>query len=75
MALALYQVLTPYALTVPTGDLTGAYPVSMVVPPGSLFAGDAASAVLLGLVGQKALASSAPGTSTPSRFELFTQTP
>lgn len=75
MALALYQVLTPYALTVPTGDLSGTYPASMVVPPGSLFAGDAANSVLVGLVAQKALASSAPGTSTPNRFELFTQTP
>ena len=75
MTLALYQVLTPYALTVNSGDITGQYPVSLSVPSGGFFVGNTADPLLVSLVAANALASSAPGMTTPPRFELFTQTP
>lgn len=75
MALALYLVKTPYALTVNTNDLTGMFPSTMVVQPGGVFVANTTDALVSGLVAKGALASSAPGVSTPFRFETFTQTP
>lgn len=75
MALALYMVITPYALTVPSGDITGVYPANMVVQPKNVFVGDAADTTLLSLVSAGALTSSAPGSTTPSKFatQVMTQ--
>lgn len=71
MALALYRVLTLYALTVNSGDMTGQYPATMVVPQNTVFVGNTGDPLLAKYVAAKLLASSAPGTTTVGTF--FTQ--
>lgn len=64
MALALYRNIANYALTVPSGDITGAYPATLTVQPNSVFIGNTNDQNLIALVGLAKLSVSSPGFTT-----------
>lgn len=47
MALALYQVLTPYPLTINTGDFSGSRGTTIEIPAGETFMGNTADPLVI----------------------------
>ncbi len=53
MSLSFYKVLTSYALSIPTNDISGTKPVSAIIQGGSLFIGDTNDSHIAELIARK----------------------